>query len=136
GIDFSKYNPDQYIEEMDTDAVQGNLNMYAKDPHKKWTLREAIINHGLGNGTVKFIGTPEQIANKIEQWAEEGDVDGFNIAQTYSLNTFREFVDHVIPALQERGIYRKEYEGNTLRENMFGKGNDNLPNNDTAKKLG
>lgn len=136
GIDFSKYNPDQYIEEMDTDAVQGNLNMYAKDPHKKWTLREAIINHGLGNGTVKFIGTPEQIANKIEQWAEEGDVDGFNIAQTYSLNTFREFVDHVIPELQERGIYRKEYEGNTLRENMFGKGNAHLPNNHPAKKLG
>ncbi|WP_099156917.1 LLM class flavin-dependent oxidoreductase [Virgibacillus ndiopensis] len=136
GIDFSKYDPDQYIEDMETDAVQGNLDMYAKDPNKKWTLREAVKNHGLGNGTVKFIGTPEQIADKIEEWAIEGDVDGFNIAQTYSPGTFLEFVDHVVPELQNRGIYRQEYEGKTLRENMFGKGHVHLPANHPAKKLG
>ncbi|MFC4560219.1 LLM class flavin-dependent oxidoreductase [Virgibacillus kekensis] len=136
GIDFSRYDPDQYIEDMETDAVQGNLDMYAKDPNKKWTLREAVKNHGLGNGTVKFIGTPEQIADKIEEWAREGDVDGFNIAQTHSPGTFREFVDYVVPELQKRGIYRKEYEGRTLRENMFGKGNVRLPDNHPAKKLG
>ncbi|HEX6593436.1 MAG TPA: LLM class flavin-dependent oxidoreductase [Bacillota bacterium] len=136
GIDFSEYDPDQYIEQIETEAVQGNLNMYVKDPNKRWTLREAIKNHGLGNGTVKFIGTPEQIADEIERWAEEGDVDGFNIAQTYSLDTFREFVDNVVPELQKRGIYRKEYQGNTLRENMFGKGNVHLPNNHPAKKIG
>lgn len=42
---------------------------------------------------MKFIGTPEQIADRIEEWAIESDVDGFNIAQTYSPETFREFVD-------------------------------------------
>ncbi|WP_174614532.1 LLM class flavin-dependent oxidoreductase [Virgibacillus ihumii] len=136
GIDFSTYDPDQYIEDMKTEAVQGNLDMYAKDPNKKWTLREAVKNHGLGNGTVRFIGTPEQIANKIEEWAIEGDADGFNIAQTYSPGTFEEFVDYVVPELQKRGIYRKEYEAKTLRENMFGKGQPHLPENHPAKKLG
>ncbi|GAA0486206.1 LLM class flavin-dependent oxidoreductase [Salinibacillus aidingensis] len=136
GIDFSKYDPDQYIEDMETDAVQGNLDMYAKDPNKKWTLREAVKNHGLGNGTVKFIGTPEQIADKMEQWAFDGDVDGFNIAQTYSPGTLQEFVDYVVPELQRRGIYRTEYEGNTLRENMFGKGYAHLPEHHPAKQLG
>lgn len=135
GIDFSKYDPDQYIEDIETEAVQGNLDMYTKDPNKKWTLREAVKNHGLGNGTVKFIGTPEQIADRIEEWAIEGDVDGFNIAQTYSPDTFREFVDLVVPELQKRGIYRTEYEGKTLRENMFGKGHVHLPDNHPAKKL-
>lgn len=136
GIDFSKYNPDQYIEDIETEAVQGNLDMYTNDPDKKWTLLEAVKNHGLGNGTVKFIGTPEQIADKIEEWAYKADVDGFNIAQTYSPETFREFVDHVVPELQKRGIYRQEYEGKTLRENMFGKGNVHLPDNHPAKRLG
>ncbi|MDM8099538.1 MULTISPECIES: LLM class flavin-dependent oxidoreductase [Oceanobacillus] len=136
GIDFSKYNPDQYIEDIQTEAVQGNLDMYTKDPNKKWTLREAVKNHGLGNGTVKFIGTPEQIADRMEEWAFEGDVDGFNIAQTYSPDTFREFVDLVVPELQKRGIYRTEYEGKTLRENMFGNGTPHLPDNHPARKLG
>ncbi|MBP2259125.1 LLM class flavin-dependent oxidoreductase [Virgibacillus alimentarius] len=135
GIDFSRYDPDQYIEDMETEAVQGNLDMYTKDPNKKWTLREAIKNHGLGNGTVKFIGTPEQIADQIEEWATIGDADGFNIAQSYSPGTFREFVDDVIPELQKRGIYRTEYEGNTLRENMFGKGRTHIPANHPAKSV-
>ncbi|WP_085991030.1 LLM class flavin-dependent oxidoreductase [Oceanobacillus senegalensis] len=135
GIDFSQYDPDQYIEDMETDAVQGNLDMYTKDPNKKWTLREAIKNHGLGNGTARFIGTPEQIADQIEEWVTVGDADGFNIAQGYSLETFREFVDHVVPELQKRGIYRTEYEGKTLRENLFGRGS-HLPDNHPARKLG
>jgi len=134
GIDFSKYDPDQYIEDIETEAVQGNLDLYTKDPNKKWTLREAVKNHGLGNGTVKFIGTPEQIADRMEKWSEEGNVDGFTIAQAYSPGTYREFVDHVVPELQKRGIYRQEYEGQTLRENMFGKG-AHLPNTHPAKKL-
>ncbi|MDY0393207.1 LLM class flavin-dependent oxidoreductase [Virgibacillus halophilus] len=134
GIDFSTYDPNQYIEEMKTEAVQGNLDLYAKDPKKRWTLQEAVKNHGLGNGTVKFIGTPEQIADQIEQWADEGDADGFNIAQAYSPGTFQEFVDHVVPELQKRGIYRTEYEAGTLRENLYGKGSVHLPSSHPAKK--
>lgn len=135
GIDLSKYNPDQYLDDMETEAVQGNLDMYTKDPQKRWTLREALQNHGLGNGTAKFIGTPEQIANKLQKWAVEANVDGFNIAQSYSLETFREFVDHVVPELQRRGIYRTDYEGNTLRENLFETKSPYLPNNHPARKL-
>lgn len=134
GIDFSQYDPDQYIEDIETEAVQGNLDMYTKDPDRRWTLREAVKNHGLGNGTVKFIGTPEQIADRIEEWSEVGGADGFNIAQTYSPGTFKEFVDHVVPELQKRGIYRTEYEGETLRENMFGKGRRYLAGNHPAKR--
>ena len=136
GIDFSQYDPDQYIEDIDTEAVQGNLDMYTKDPDKKWTLREAVKNHGLGNGTVKFVGTPEQIADKIEEWTAIGDADGFNIAQSYSPGTFEEFVDEVVPELQKRGIYRTEYEGETLRENMFGKGQKYIAENHPAKRAG
>lgn len=133
GIDFSEYDPDQYIEDIETEAMQGNLNMYTKDQHHKWTLREAVKNHGLGNGTAKFIGTKEQVADKFEVWAVEGGAAGFNIAQSYSPGTFEEFVDHVIPELQKRGLYRTEYEGTTLRENMFGKDQKKIKENHPAK---
>lgn len=135
GIDFSTYDPEQYIEDMETEAVQGNLDLYAKDPNRRWTLREAVLNHGLGNGTVKFIGTPEQIADRIEEWATESDADGFNIAQAYSPGTLKEFVDHVVPELQRRGIYRKDYEAGTLRENLFGNSQKGLPKDHPAKRL-
>lgn len=134
GIDFSQYDPDQYIEDLETEAVQGNLDMYTKDPQRRWTLREAIKNHGLGNGTVKFVGTPGQIADRIEEWASVGDADGFNIAQSYSPGTFEEFVNQVVPELQARGIYRTDYEGGTLRENMFGKDRRHLPANHPARR--
>lgn len=133
GIDFSEYDPDQYIEDIETEAMQGNLNMYTKDSNHKWTLRESLKNHGLGNGTVKFIGTKEQVADKFEEWAVEGGAAGFNIAQSYSPGTFEEFVDGVIPELQKRGLYRTEYEGATLRENMFGKDQKTIKENHPAK---
>lgn len=126
GIDFSQYDPDDYIENIETEAMQGNLNLYTRDPHRKWTLREAVKNHGLGNGTAKLIGTKEQVADQLEYWANAGGADGFNIAQAYSPGTFEEFVDQVIPELQKRGVYRTEYEGTTLREHMFGAGQSQM----------
>lgn len=135
GVDFSGYDPDQYIEDMDTDAVQGDIDLYAKDPNRRWTLREAVLNHGLGIGSAKLIGTPSQIADQLEKWLFEGDVDGFNIAQAYSPGTFEEFVDLVVPELQRRGIYRKQYEGKTLRENMFGAGRARLLPTHPSQKL-
>ena len=129
GIDLSMYDPDQYIEDMKTEGVQSVLNMYNRDSNKKWTIRDAVIHRGLGMDAVKFIGTPVQIADEMERWMNEGDIDGFNIAQVTTPGTFRDFIQYVIPELQQRGIYRTEYEASTLRENMFGKGNARLPDN-------
>lgn len=65
----------------------------------------------------------------------EGDADGFNIIQAASPSTFVDFIDQVVPVLQERGIYRKEYEASTLRENLFGEGKTHLPENHPGKKI-
>ena len=135
GIDFSIYDPDQYIEDMKTEGMQGILNMYDRDSNKKWTIRDAVIHRGLGTDAVKFIGTPVQIADEMERWMNEGDIDGFNIAQATTPGTFRDFIEHVIPELQQRGIYRTEYEASTLRENMFGKGNARLSANHPGRSF-
>ncbi|WP_145046805.1 LLM class flavin-dependent oxidoreductase [Paenibacillus xylanexedens] len=64
-----------------------------------------------------FIGTPEQIADQIQEWFEGGAADGFNI-RTVVPNGLADFVDLVVPVLQERGLFRTEYEQDTLRGNL------------------
>ncbi|MBB1244405.1 LLM class flavin-dependent oxidoreductase [Streptomyces durbertensis] len=63
-------------------------------------------------------GTPEQIADHMESWFTQGGADGFNIDFPYLPGSADDFVDHVIPELQRRGLYRTSYEGTTLRDNL------------------
>ena len=58
------------------------------------------------------------IADLMEEWFLEGGVDGFLIQPSWSPGGFSEFVDLVVPELQRRGVFRREYEGHTLRENL------------------
>ena len=62
-----------------------------------------------------FAGTPEQVADQIEQWFAEGAADGFNIMPPDLPGGLEDFVDQVVPILQERGLFRTEYTGRTLR---------------------
>ncbi|MFE6078454.1 LLM class flavin-dependent oxidoreductase [Paenibacillus sp. NPDC057886] len=64
-----------------------------------------------------FIGTPDQIADQIQEWFEGEAADGFNI-RTVVPNGLADFVDLVVPVLQERGLFRTEYEHETLRGNL------------------
>ena len=63
-------------------------------------------------------GTAEQIANSMEEWIDGGAADGFNIMSLTYPSELDEFIDQVIPILQQRGRFRTEYEGRTLRENL------------------
>ena len=88
-----------------------------------------IIARGAGGHRVE-IGTPEQIADTIEDWFQDGAADGFNIMNDIYPSGLAAFVDHVIPLLQKRGIFRTEYEGHTLR-NHYGL---EEPHNQFAKR--
>ena len=65
-----------------------------------------------------WVGGPKDIADRIEEWWESRGCDGFVIGPTHQPGCFEEFVKHVIPELQKRGIYRKEYTGATLRDHL------------------
>jgi FMN-dependent oxidoreductase (nitrilotriacetate monooxygenase family) len=65
-----------------------------------------------------FVGTPEQLADLMEQWLRESACDGFNVMPPYFPRQLEVFVDQVVPILQRRGLFRTEYEGRTLRENL------------------
>lgn len=119
GMDFSAMELDQPLREMATEASQGLMKaMTSMLGDRPFTLREAAMSYGLSIGIPQLIGTPEQVADRIEQiWRETG-CHAFNVTPTINPGSVEDFVDQVVPILQKRGIYRTEYEGKTFRENL------------------
>jgi FMN-dependent oxidoreductase (nitrilotriacetate monooxygenase family) len=83
---------------------------------EKLTVREILYRNG--GGHVQVVGTPEQVADVIEIWHREGAVDGFNLMIDALPDGLRDFVEQVIPILQRRDAFRREYVGTTLRSNL------------------
>ncbi|BBZ32103.1 LLM class flavin-dependent oxidoreductase [Mycolicibacterium confluentis] len=86
-------------------AAEENLN-----------VRQLISYLGGARGHFTVIGTPEQIADTIEAWFTRGAADGFNVMPPAFPESLDLFIEHVIPELQRRGLFRTEYEGRTLRD--------------------
>ncbi|WP_338765132.1 LLM class flavin-dependent oxidoreductase [Nocardia vulneris] len=79
------------------------------------TVRQLIGKLGGGRGHRTFAGTPTQIADELQSWFDNGAADGFNIMPPYLPGGLDDFVDRVVPILQERGLFRTEYTADTLR---------------------
>jgi alkanesulfonate monooxygenase SsuD/methylene tetrahydromethanopterin reductase-like flavin-dependent oxidoreductase (luciferase family) len=86
---------------------------------KPVTLRVAAQRYGMGLGAPVAVGTPREVADKMEYLLDEGGGDGFMIMSTYTPGSFQEFVDMVVPELQRRGRFRREYAGKTLRDHLL-----------------
>jgi alkanesulfonate monooxygenase len=94
----------QYVTEM---ARRENL-----------TIRQIALRVAGARGKSVVRGSPQQIADVMEEWFVNEACDGFNIMPPYLSGALDDFVDLVIPELQRRGLFRTEYEGRTLRENL------------------
>jgi hypothetical protein len=86
-----------------------------------WTPRKLGEIMALGGFHPAPVGTPEMVADVFEQWIEEADVDGFNIAYVTTPGSHEDVVDLLVPELQRRGLMWEDYEveGGTLRENLY-----------------
>lgn len=117
--DFSQYPLDEPFPELGDlgkNSFRSGTDKIKRDAKEKGlTLRQVALQSATPRGG--FIGTPEQVADKIQAWFEAGAADGFMITAAVP-NGLKDFVDHVVPLLQERGIYRTEYESDTLRGNL------------------
>ena len=82
------------------------------------TLREVALRVAGARGKSVVCGSPQQVADHMEQWFREGGCDGFNIMPPFLPGGLDDFVALVVPELQRRGLFRSEYEGRTLRENL------------------
>jgi FMN-dependent oxidoreductase (nitrilotriacetate monooxygenase family) len=124
GVDLSQLDPHQPLEYVDTDSARFALEIFSKaDPDRDWTPDEVAKFIGVGAMGPVIVGSAATVADELERWMAEADIDGFNLAYAVTPGTFVEFIDLVVPELQRRGRYWQDYdEGATLRERLYGAG--------------
>jgi FMN-dependent oxidoreductase (nitrilotriacetate monooxygenase family) len=121
GIDFGQYGPTDLLKKVETNAIISVVEHFAgKD--KQWTVEELARWGGIGGLGPVFVGSPSTLADILQEWVDETDVDGFNLAYAVTPESFETVVDLLVPELQRRGVYPTAYRPGTLREKLFGEG--------------
>jgi N-acetyl-S-(2-succino)cysteine monooxygenase len=120
GHDLSSYPLEGPVPELPPSTImQGHAITLAETARRrKMTLRELRDFVGISMGHKVMCGTPEQIADEMEEWFKAGTGDGFNLLPPWFPGGFDTFVDHVVPVLRNRGLFRTEYTGSSLREHF------------------
>ncbi|MFB8831768.1 LLM class flavin-dependent oxidoreductase [Azotobacter sp. CWF10] len=117
--DFSHYPLDEPFPELGDigrDSQQGESNHIKRVAREEGlSLREVALRFSRPNRA--FVGTPEQVADALQHWFEKGAADGFTISAVLP-DSLQSFTELVVPVLQERGLFRREYAGHTLRANL------------------
>ncbi len=128
GINFADYDLDQPIKYVKNDAVQSMVEgLTLADPGRVWTVRELAHASAIGGVSQLLVGSPEQVADGLQALARDTGVDGFNVSYAVTPESFEDFVDLVIPELQRRGAFKRDYREGTLREKLLGPGRARLP---------
>ncbi|SFB02376.1 FMN-dependent oxidoreductase, nitrilotriacetate monooxygenase family [Cohnella sp. OV330] len=139
GIDFSTFGADDLLgfirrgEERNGSGYLAEFFSRRRDGGD-WTREELAKYFAFGGVGSVVAGTPEEIADRLTAFADETGVDGFNIAYISRGETFREFVDLVVPELQRRGRVQTDYAPGTLRHKLFGEG-ARLPDSHPGSKI-
>ncbi|WP_423210650.1 LLM class flavin-dependent oxidoreductase [Paracoccus yeei] len=121
GIDFGRYAPTDTVKKVETNAIISAVE-HLSSGEKTWTIEELAKWGGIGGMGPLFVGSAATVADQLQEWIEETDVDGFNLAYALAHETFADVIGHVVPELQRRGVYPTAYRKGTLREKLFGDG--------------
>jgi len=120
GVDLSRYDPDGPIDVVESNAVQSIADsMRATGDMGKVTLRDLARFANVGGREAFIVGSPDQVCDTLLKWRDEADVDGFNLVRTVEPDNLQNFIDLVIPRLQERGAFKTGYKEGTMREQLF-----------------
>jgi alkanesulfonate monooxygenase SsuD/methylene tetrahydromethanopterin reductase-like flavin-dependent oxidoreductase (luciferase family) len=120
GVDLSQYPVDGPLPELpETNGGKSRQRLlFDLARRENLTIRDLYLRIAGARGHQQVVGTPTSIADQLQQWFEEEGADGFNIMSPWLPGGLTEFADQVVPELQRRGLFRTEYEGSTLRDNL------------------
>jgi alkanesulfonate monooxygenase len=119
GLDLSSYGPEDYLpDEVVARFKAEDTTRYGNLFERRRTIREMYQIYAGARGQRTILGSPAEIADEMTYWFEENAIDGFLVHPSVFPTSLNEFVDLVIPELQERGVFRKEYAGTTFRETI------------------
>ena len=119
GTDASKFDPEGPLPEIPetNQSKSGRERVIDLAQREGLTVRQLAQRLG-GYSGLTFAGTPQTIADAMEEWLQSGGSDGFNVMFPYLPQGLDDFVDRVVPELQRRGLFRREYPGTTLRDTL------------------
>ncbi|GGO39135.1 N5,N10-methylene tetrahydromethanopterin reductase [Gemmobacter aquaticus] len=129
GIDFARFGLDDPIPFGQSNAIQSAAKIAES---RGYTKRALLDQLALGGRYPIAVGTPVQVADELEAWVREGEIDGFNLTRIVTPESYTDFADLVVPELQTRGSYKTAYGEGSLRHRIFGQG-DRLPATHTAQ---
>ncbi len=124
GIDLAQYDDDQELRHVESNAIRSAVEGWSKATPDvpKWT-KHTVANHiKIGGLGTTCVGTPEFVADEMERWVREADVDGFNLSYALFPRSFEEVIELLLPVLRQRGLFWDGYavKGGTYRENLYG----------------
>jgi FMN-dependent oxidoreductase (nitrilotriacetate monooxygenase family) len=131
GVDLSAIDLDRPISDFTSDRVQGVVRSLVESaPDKSKTFGQLAR----WAWSQRVVGTPEQIADQLEQWSAAG-VDGVNVIYITLPGTYVDFIEHVAPVLRDRGLMQREYRPGTLREKLFPGRGRRLPESHVGRRV-
>ena len=122
GIDFARYGWDEPVDAAPTDAIRSNIESMTRELGAGWTKRMLADRFVLGSRQPPIVGSASDVADELQAWMAEGDVDGFNLSRTVAPECWEAVVDLLVPELQRRGVYKRAYVPGTYRAKLFGTG--------------
>ncbi|WP_310630117.1 MULTISPECIES: LLM class flavin-dependent oxidoreductase [unclassified Paraburkholderia] len=128
GIDYAQYDLDAPVDYTPGNAIESATRTAQQHG---WTRRSLLEMFELGGRYPAIVGSASQVADELQAWVEEAGVDGFNLSRTVVPESYEDFVDLIVPELQNRGLYKTAYEPGSLRHKLFGEG-DTLPERHTG----
>ena len=122
-VDFARYGLDEPIDYRGGNAIESAAQTAQANA---LTRRKLLERFRLGSRYPTLVGDAQQVADELESWVNEVGIDGFNLSRTVTPESYEDFIDLVIPELQNRGSYKTAYAEGSLRQKLFGAG-DRLP---------
>jgi long-chain alkane monooxygenase len=128
GVDLARYGLDEPIGNVDSNAILSAVKAFqSADPDgREWAVRDIAEWGEIGGMGPRIVGSGLHVADTLQEWVEETDVDGFNLAYAITPGSFADFIEYVVPVLTARGAYQSAYARGSLRHKLLGRG-DRLP---------
>ncbi len=137
GVDLAQYRDDQVLDRLPSEGIKSAARWFSTvyPDRPPLTLAEAREEMKLASLMPVIVGAPDRVADELERWVDETGIDGINLVPIYQPGSFTDFIELVVPELQRRGRMRTGYDGDTLRENLFGAGCRRLPPDHPAYRI-
>lgn len=134
GVDLSGLSLDEPVKHIKSNAILSVLERFTtSDPDRVWTVGDTADFLGRKGGRPTVVGSPQTVVDELERWMDETDIDGFNLTFPVKSESLKDFVELIVPEMQNRKRYKTAYTPGTLREKLLGGSPLTAPGHPAAK---